>query len=152
MKLKKWQKLGGFGAAALLVVIQFVPYGRVHENPPVTQEPKWDSPEVRALAARACFDCHSNQTKWPWYSFVAPVSWVVAHDVYDARDELNFSEWDKPQEAKKAPKLVRNEAMPLQKYLWLHPEADLTSDERERLATGLARTIELAKDSKSKTD
>ena len=152
MKLKKWQRRAGIGAVALLVVIQLVPYGRVHENPPVTAEPNWDSPEVRALAVRACFDCHSNQTRWPWYSFVAPVSWVVAHDVYDARDELNFTEWDQPQEAKKAPKLVRNRAMPLKKYLWLHAEADLTSDERERLASGLAKVVEQAKQVKSEDD
>jgi hypothetical protein len=142
MKLKKWQARAGIGAAALLVVIQLVPYGRVHENPPVTAEPQWTSPEVRALAARACFDCHSNETKWPWYSFVAPVSWVVAHDVYDARDDLNFSEWDKPQEGKKAPKFVRNRVMPLKKYLWLHAEADLTTDEREVLAKGLAAIVD----------
>jgi hypothetical protein len=145
MKLKKWQVRSAVGAAIFLVAIQLVPYGRIHENPPVTAEPKWSSPEVRALAARACFDCHSNETKWPWYSFIAPVSWVVAHDVYDARDEMNFSEWDKPQEAKKTPKLVRNRAMPLKKYLWLHAEADLTNEERERLASGLAGIVEQSK-------
>lgn len=138
MNLKKWLVRGGAAAGILFVVIQAVPYGRVHENPPVTAEPNWGSPEVRALAVRACFDCHSNQTRWPWYSFVAPVSWFVAHDVYDARDDLNFSEWDKEQESKKAPKLVRNRAMPLKAYVWLHAEADLTSEERERLASALA--------------
>jgi len=144
MKHKRWLVRGGVAAAVLLVVIQVIPYGRVHENPPVTAEPKWDSAEVRALAVRACFDCHSNETRWPWYSFVAPVSWFIAHDVYDARDDLNFSEWDEPQEAKKAPKLVRNRAMPLGPYVWLHAEADLTSDERERLARGLAAVVESA--------
>lgn len=138
MKLKKWQTRSAIGAAVFLAVIQIVPFGRVHENPPVTKEPNWPSPEVRALAARACFDCHSNETKWPWYSFIAPVSWKVAHDVYDARDDMDFSEWDQPQESKKAPKLVRNHAMPLKSYLWAHSEAELTNDERERLATGLA--------------
>jgi hypothetical protein len=138
MKLNKWLVRVGVGAAVLFVVIQAIPYGRVHENPPVTAEPKWGSPEVRALAVRACFDCHSNETRWPWYSFVAPVSWFVAHDVYDARDDLNFSEWDQPQESKKAAKLVRNRAMPLEAYLWLHSEADLTNDEREALARALA--------------
>ena len=152
MKLKKWQVRGGLGLGVLLVVIQLVPYGRVHENPPVTGEPPWGSPEVRALAARACFDCHSNQTKWPWYSFVAPVSWFIAGDVYDARGDMNFSEWDKPQEAKKAPKLVRNRAMPLKPYLWLHADADLTSEERERLAKGLAAIIEQSKEREREDD
>src|SRR5262245_6603886 len=141
MKLKKWLARGGVGAVVLLVIVQVVPYGRVHENPPVTAEPKWSSPELRALAVRACFDCHSNETRWPWYSFVAPVSWFIAHDVYDARDDLNFSEWANPEDAKKAPKLVRNRAMPLGPYIWLHAEADLTSEERERLAAGLAALV-----------
>jgi hypothetical protein len=145
MKRKKWLIRGALGALGVFVLIQLVPYGRVHENPPVTAEPKWDSPDVRALAVRACFDCHSNETRWPWYSFVAPVSWFVAHDVYDARDDLNFSEWDKEQQAKKGPKLVRNGAMPLKAYLWLHSEAELTSDERERLAKGLAVIAEQAR-------
>ena len=59
-----------------LVVIQFVPVER--PNPPVLREPNWDSPETRALAQRACFDCHSNETTWPWYSQVAPVSWLTS--------------------------------------------------------------------------
>jgi hypothetical protein len=144
MKLKKWLVRGGVALSVLLVLIQAIPYGRIHENPPVTAEPQWDSADVRALAVKACFDCHSNETRWPWYSFVAPVSWFVAHDVYDAREDLNFSEWDQPQEAKKAPKLVRNRAMPLKAYVWLHADADLTSDERERLAKGLGAIIESA--------
>lgn len=73
------------------VVVQFIPVDRT--NPPVVQEPNWDSPQTRALAERACFDCHSNETKWPWYSKVAPVSWLVAHDVEEGRAALNLSEW-----------------------------------------------------------
>lgn len=65
----------------LLLAIQLVPYGRDHTNPPVVAEPAWDSPATRALFVRACADCHSNQTVWPWYSHVAPVAWLVAHDV-----------------------------------------------------------------------
>ena len=53
-----------------------VPFGHSHTNPPVTKEPAWNSPDTRALVQRACFDCHSNQTTWPWYSHVAPVSWL----------------------------------------------------------------------------
>ena len=68
-------------------------------NPPVTQEPKWDSARTRQLAADSCFDCHSNLTKWRWYSNVAPMSWLVQSDVDGGRAALNFSEWDKPQDA-----------------------------------------------------
>src|SRR6478735_10619944 len=80
------------------VAIQFVPYGHAHTNPPVRLEPAWDSPQTRELAARACFDCHSNLTKWPWYSNVAPVSWLIQRDVDGGRAALNFSEWNKPQD------------------------------------------------------
>ena len=67
--------------AVIFVAIQFVPYGHPAPNPPTRREPNWDSPRTRELVARACFDCHSNQTRYPWYSYVAPVSWLVAHDV-----------------------------------------------------------------------
>ena len=77
----------------LFVLIQVVPYGRNHANPPVLNEPRWDSPKTRQLAVRACYDCHSNETIWPWYSNVAPVSWLVQKDVDQGRDEINFSEW-----------------------------------------------------------
>ena len=66
------------------LLIQLVPYGKDHANPPVVQEPKWDSPATRELAKRACFDCHSNEVVWPWYSNIAPASWLVAHDVQEA--------------------------------------------------------------------
>jgi hypothetical protein len=75
----------------VFIGIQFVPVERT--NPPVVSEPQWDSPQTRALAEQACFDCHSNETKWPWYAKIAPISWVVAHDVEEGRAELNFSEW-----------------------------------------------------------
>src|SRR3954467_130154 len=84
-------------ALGIGVVIQLIPYGHSHTNPPVVKEPAWYSPQTRALAKRACFDCHSNETKWPWYSNVAPISWQVQNDIEGARRHLNFSEWDKPQ-------------------------------------------------------
>lgn len=73
------------------IAIQFVPVDK--SNPPVVSEPKWNSPQTQMLAERACYDCHSNQTKWPWYSSVAPVSWLVSRHVQEGRAELNFSEW-----------------------------------------------------------
>jgi len=74
--IQNWKHLLGV-LVGLLVVIQFVPYGRAHTNPPVAQEPIWDSPQTRELARRACFDCHSNETMWPWYSNIAPISWIA---------------------------------------------------------------------------
>ena len=87
------------GVCALLAAaIQLLPVGAPRDNPPVVAEPAWDSPRTRELFVRACADCHSNQTRWPWYSRVAPASWLVAHDVAEGRRELNVSEWQRPQE------------------------------------------------------
>lgn len=128
------------GAAALFVGLQLLPFGRV-ENPPVTAEPVWDSPRTRALAARACFDCHSNRSTRQWYH-VAPVSWLVAYDVAQAREHLNFSEWDREQEedASDAAGEVEDGDMPLRRYLLVHPEARLSDAERAELARGLEAT------------
>ena len=132
----------GLALAALFLAMQFVPYGRAHANPPVLGEPAWDSPQTRALAARACFDCHSNQVNWPVYSHVAPVSWLVQRDVEEARAHLNFSEWTRPQDdADEAGEEVREGEMPLKIYTLMHAHARLTDAEREQLAAGLERTL-----------
>src|SRR5687768_3027163 len=75
----------GVAIVGVLAAVQLVPYGRDHTNPPVRQEPAWDRPQTRALVARACFDCHSNETTWPWYSHIAPVSWLIQRDVVEGR-------------------------------------------------------------------
>jgi hypothetical protein len=130
----------GLGAAAVLV--QLLPLGREHANPPVRAEPSWPDARTQALATRSCFDCHSNQTHWAWYTYIAPVSWFVQRDVYRARKKLNFSEWDRSQEIEKAPEKVREGEMPLLQYLLAHPEARLSPEEREALADGLAALAE----------
>jgi mono/diheme cytochrome c family protein len=132
----------GLVVVLAFVAIQFVPYGRDHVNPPVGAEPAWDSPETRALAKQACFDCHSNETEWPAYSKVAPVSWVVQRDVYEGRALLNLSEWQRPQEeAKEAAEEVLEGEMPPRMYQLMHAHARLSATERERLARGLERTL-----------
>lgn len=130
------------GLLALFVLAQLVPYGRSLDNPAVRQEPPWDSRETRVIAQRACFDCHSNETRWPWYAWVAPISWLVQHDVSEAREHLNFSEWDREQkDADEAAEVVEEGEMPLWYYLPAHPEARLTAGERAALAQGLRATI-----------
>ena len=138
---KRALKWGGIGAVALFVLIQAVPYGRSHHNPPVRAEPRWDSPLTRELAARACFDCHSNMTKWLWYTNIAPVSWLTQSDVDSGRNTLNFSQWHSPQEVSDAAGAVRDGGMPPWFYTILHPRAKLSSTEEAELAAGLQATI-----------
>ena len=124
-----------------LVVIQVIPYGRDHTNPPVVAEPVWDSTQTRDLAVRACFDCHSNETGWPWYSNVAPLSWLLQRDVEEGRETLNFSEWNRPREGEEAAETVREGSMPPGPYLLTHPDGRLTDTELTALADGLTATL-----------
>ncbi len=130
------------GVVLLVLLAQALPYGHNHTNPPVTAEPKWDSPETRDLAARACFDCHSNQTEWPWYSNVAPISWLIQHDVDEGRSKLNFSEWNRPQrETRQAGREVQRGQMPQWYYVLIHPNASLSPAEKQTLVNGLNSTL-----------
>lgn len=125
-------------AAALVVVVavQFVPVTRA--NPPVEFEVEAPD-DVHAILRRACYDCHSNETRWPWYSRVAPVSWLVARDVARGREDLNLSEWPvfdfEAQEHALADivKQIDRKKMPLPIYVVMHPEAKLSEAERARL-------------------
>jgi mono/diheme cytochrome c family protein len=129
-------------AVILFAVIQVVPYGHARTNPPVVSEPSWDNAETRALARHACFDCHSNETEWPLYARIAPVSWLVQRDVDEGRAHLNFSEWHRPQkEADEAAEAVREGEMPMPIYQLMHSHARLSDADRQRLAAGLARTL-----------
>jgi hypothetical protein len=132
-------------AAVLLVgflAIQFVPYGRDHTNPPVTGEPAWDSAATRDLAVAACFDCHSNETRWPWYSNIAPMSWLVQRHVDEGRASLNFSEWGSGRQAThEIREQVQEGEMPPWDYRLLHPEARLSDADTQALVDGFARTL-----------
>lgn len=125
----------------IFITLQFVPVQA--DNPPVIAEPNWDSPQTRELMVRACYDCHSNETVWPWYSRVAPASWLIAKDVNDGRAELNYSEWSPYHdgEAEEAVEMIVSGEMPLRPYLLLHPEAKLTEAEVTQLITGLQATF-----------
>ena len=124
------------------MVIQLVPYGRQHQNPPVLSEPGWDSPQTRDLAKRACFDCHSNQTVWPWYSNLAPVSWLTQRDVDEGRRKLNFSAWGQgEQEVGEIAEIINNGKMPPSYFLITHPEARLSAAEKQSLIKGLIASL-----------
>jgi hypothetical protein len=147
--MRKWLALIVLGLMGLCLLAcaaaQLVPVPRT--NPPVRSEPAWDSAETRALAERSCFDCHSNETAWPWYSRVAPVAWLVARDVQQGREELNFSDWggvsqdDDEDLAEEVREVLEEGEMPLPNYLLLHPEARLTDLERQQLIDGLEQTL-----------
>ncbi len=139
-------KLTSSGLAAVVVVLlvsQIVPYGRDHSNPPITGEPAWATPETRDLMVRACFDCHSNEVTWPWYSNIAPFSWATVDHVNEGRDAVNYSEWDRPQdEGDETLEEVKKGSMPPRYYtlFGLHSDAKLTTAELRTLVDGLART------------
>lgn len=120
------------GAVLVLAAVQFVPVDR--SNPPV--ETEIPAPEnVRAVLRRACYDCHSNESVWPWYSRVAPVSWLVARDVREGRKELNFSTWNLYVEKRRLRKMkeIRDEVaegeMPPWFYVAAHREAALSDED-----------------------
>ena len=122
------------GVAAILVAIQFIPVDR--SNPPAEGE-LMESTELKTILKRSCYDCHSNETVWPWYSYVAPVSWLVADDVHEGRRHLNFSNWQNI-EVRKVSKakqeiweMVSEGEMPLSKYVLLHPEAKLSEKDKQ---------------------
>ena len=134
--------LVALGVLAFLVVAQFIPAGRT--NPPVKAEPNWDSPRTRELLKRACFDCHSNETVWPWYSKIAPISWGIVGDVKSGRSELNFSEWGSGEaEINEIIEVIREGEMPPFYYVWLHSEAKLSDAEKDELIAGLEATFGL---------
>lgn len=128
---------------AAAIVMQLIPYGRSHVNPPVQAEPPWDSPRTRELFFRACADCHSNETAWPWYSRIAPVSWLIEWDVRNGRKEFNVSEWGRPEENEghEAAKTIRSGEMPPWFYTIPHPEARLLAGERTELINGMRATF-----------
>ena len=117
----------------LLIAIQFVPVNKI--NPPITGEIK--APEkVMQILRTSCYDCHSNEVKWPWYSNIAPASWLVAYDVKEAREHINFSEWqsysaeDKADDIEEIWEEVKEGEMPLWYYLILHSEAELSENDK----------------------
>jgi mono/diheme cytochrome c family protein len=141
-KTALWQVLGA--GVALGVAIQLVPYGHGHTNPAVRREPAWDTPATRDLAARACYDCHSNQTVWPWYARFAPVSWLIQRDVDTGRQRLNFSEWDRPQRGTRPHSIdrrIQHGSMPPWYYVLMHARAKMSEAEKQALMLGLDTTV-----------
>jgi mono/diheme cytochrome c family protein len=125
--------------AVVVVALQLVPYGHSHTNPPVQTEPQWNSPRTKELFVQACADCHSNESVWPWYSNIAPVSWLVQRDVDEGREKFNISVASRGRD--EAAEKVASGEMPLPIYTLLHSAANLSASEKQELIQGLQATF-----------
>lgn len=131
-------KVLGAAGLTIFVAIQFVPYGWSHSNPPVVADAPWPDVETEELARRSCYDCHSNETNWPVYSFVAPMSWLVRSDVDAGRDEINFSDWPEARdEVDDAIETLLEGEMPPGRYTAIHRGAALSDAEVAALVKAL---------------
>ena len=127
----------------LFLLIQLLPFGKNHANPAVVSEPAWDTSATRGLAQRACFDCHSNETAWPWYSNIAPVSWLVYYDVVEGRGKMNFSDWGRGFQPNvgEITEVIQEGEMPPVQYLFMHSEAKISAAEKQALIDGLLNSV-----------
>lgn len=140
--IKTITKTGLVALVILGIAIQILPRGRNHTNPPMRAEPVWDSPQTRDYFFRACADCHSNETVWPWYSHIAPISWLLEYDVEKGRAEFNISEWGAGEnEGDDATETVQDGSMPPWYYTIAHPPAKLSPAEEQAFLAGLTATF-----------
>lgn len=134
-RLARWPVLV---VGILFAAIQLVPYGWRHPNPPVVADAPWPTAESERIARSSCYGCHSNETDWPLYSYVAPMSWLVRSDVEQGRDELNFSDWaDDADEADDAIETILEGGMPPGRYTMIHRDATLSDAEADELVGAL---------------
>ena len=129
-------------AVILVVCAQFVPVARDNPPAPAANLMYASAPgTVRKVFNESCINCHSNQTAWPWYSHIAPFSWIVTHDVHQGRKQFNFSDWSTYSPKKREEKLdaiceqLVNGDMPDGKYLLIHRRARLAQEEQEAVCT-----------------
>lgn len=150
MKREDWRFLRGFVFFSLLAFALLQLWPRNQTNPPVVSTPEWDSRQTAVLAERACYDCHSHQTHWPWYTNIVPISSLLEHDVEAGRAVYNFSEWESDcctrEEIEQMAAIVGRKQMPPPYYTLLHPEVRLTDEERGKLIYGLIATMENERD------
>ncbi len=142
--MKKYLRWFGIAVVVLFVAVQFFRPDRTNPAADLALAIGAQSgitPHVANLIKTSCYDCHSNDTRWPWYSGISPVSWLVADDVQSGRKHLNFSEWGNYTKSKRVLKLgqiyeqVSKSEMPIPKYLYMHPDAKLTAAERDSITS-----------------
>ncbi|HYO78169.1 MAG TPA: heme-binding domain-containing protein [Thermoanaerobaculia bacterium] len=136
--MRRFLQLGGVLLALAFLGMQFIQPKRT--NPPIVAANVLQPPRyIQPILKRACYDCHSSATHWPWYSYIAPMSWRVVHDVDEGRDELSFSEWNTYNPDQRAHLLeeicdvAEDGEMPLKPYTLLHPSAKLTIEDKRAL-------------------
>jgi hypothetical protein len=127
-------------AVGLFGLIQLIPYGRDHANQASGLAFKWNSPQAEGLAKLACYDCHSNETRWWWAVKIAPFSWLAQHDIDDAKRRLNFSEWNKPTSAQRFRRSLSRGMPPIQ-FTLFHSDARLTAAQKQILADGFEASL-----------
>jgi hypothetical protein len=140
---RSWKKIVLWVIGILVVlfaVMQAVPYGRSHANPPVTNAFKWSDPQAEALATKACYDCHSNQTDWWWASNIAPFSWLIQADVNGGRERFNFSEYAGAPSLDEFQEAVQGGMPPFQ-YTIAHPGSKLNAAEKQTLIKGYGDSL-----------
>ncbi len=137
--MKRVLRVGALAGVGLFVAMQLVPYGWTKSNPPVTSPAPWPDERSEAIARTACYACHSNETEWPAYSYVAPMSWLVRRDVDGGREEVNFSEWDErgADAAEDAEDEIVDGDMPPSSYRMIHRDAQLSDEDAAILIDAL---------------
>jgi hypothetical protein len=110
-------------------------------NPPVTSEVAWSSSEAEAIFNQACADCHSNETVYPWYSYVVPVAWLVNHDVQEGREKFNISTGLMPDDRQELKDMILEAEMPPAPYVVMHPEAALDFYQKMTLIDGMEDSL-----------
>jgi hypothetical protein len=141
---RRWALRLGLVLVVAFLLLQLVPYGWGRSNPPVVADVAWPSPAAAELARAACYDCHSNETRWPAYAYVAPMSWLVRRDVERGREELNLSLVGRVDDD--AAEVVADGSMPPRNYQLLHREARLSPEERQVLVDALAAVAAATED------
>lgn len=137
------------GLIVLFAAIQLVPANT--DNPPVTHQVQWANAQTQETFTNACADCHSNETVWPWYTKVAPLSWWIADHVEHGREHFNISVADMG-DADEAYEAVHEGWMPLESYTWMHPKAKLSEAQRAEFSAGLKLTFNTGEAAKKHDD
>jgi hypothetical protein len=137
-RLRRRVLWGGAVLVGTFLLMQAVPYGRTHSNGTPTSQARIPDPKAEALFSGACADCHSEKTEWPWYANVAPMSWLVQHDVEDGRGVFDVSHWDRPQpDLGEIQEQISSGGMPPLQYKLIHPAGRLSAAEKRRLVAGM---------------